>query len=166
STGITQGSVALSLTSSGSLTGVLVTNNGAPLATLANYTLTVSGAGSGATVTANILQTVTAASVTGQGTGYGTLGALLTTTGGGPARGSVTNPPDTAFRPRPAQVNLSITALGTLATQLGTILDGGLFLAKPNPVLAVGALGGSLVGATLSLTTGSAPDVTIIQPGP
>ena len=166
STGITQGAVALSLTASGSLMGVLVTNSGNPLATLANYTLTVSGAGSSGSVVANILQTVTAGSVSGQGTGYGTLGALLTTTGGGPTTGSVVNSPDTGFRPRPAQINLSITALGTLATQVGTILDGGLFLSKPNPILATGALGGSLVGATLSLTTGSTPDVAIVQPAP
>lgn len=166
STGITQGSVALSLTSSGSLTGVLVTNSGAPLATLSSYTLTVSGAGSGGTVTANFLQTVTAGSVTGGGTGYGTLGALLTTTGGGPNTGSVTNSPDINFRPRPAQINLSITALGTLGTQVGTILDGGLFLTKPNPVVVTGALAGSVAGATLALTTGSVTDVAIVQPAP
>jgi hypothetical protein len=166
STGITQGAVALSLTSSGSLTGCLVTNSGAPLATITSYTLTVSGAGSGGTVTANFLQTVTAGSVSGQGTGYGTLGVLLTTTGGGPNTGSVTNPPDIKFRPRPAQINLAVTNLGTLATQVGTILDGGLFLGAPNPVLAVGALGGSLVGATLALTMGSVPDVAIVQPAP
>ncbi len=166
STGITQGAVALSLTASGSLTGVLVTNSGAPITTPTSYTLTVSGAGTSASVVANFLQTVSAASVTGQGTGYGTLGALLTTTGGGPATGSVVNSPDTGFRPRPAQINLSITALGTLATQLGTIQDGGLFLSKPNPIVNVGALGGSLTGATLSLTVASVPDVAIVQPAP
>ena len=165
STGITQGAVALSLTSSGSLTGCLVTNNGNPLATITSYTLTVSGAGTGGTVAANFLQTITAGSVTGQGLGYGTLAVLLTSTGGGPNTGSVTNSPDTAFRPRPAQINLAVTALGTLATQLGTILDGGLFLTAPRPVVAMGNLTAvTLTPATIAFTMGSVPDVAIVQP--
>lgn len=165
--GITQGVVALSLTSSGSLTGALVTNSGNPLTTLTSYTLTVSGAGTGGTLTANFLQTVKAGSVTGAGTGYGTLGVLLTTVGGGPATGSVTNPPDTGFRPRPAQINLSVTALGTLGTQAGTIQDGGLFLGAPNPIVAFGNLTAvTLAAATVALTMGAVTDVAIVQPAP
>jgi hypothetical protein len=167
STGITQGAVALSLTSSGSLTGCLVTNSGNALATPTSYTLTVSGAGTGGTVTANFLQTVITGSVTGQGLGYGTLGVLLTTTGGGPNTGSVTNSPDTGFRPRPANINLAVTALGTLATQLGTILDGGLFLTAPRPVVAMGNLTAvTLTPATLALGMGGVTDVAIVQPAP
>lgn len=168
STGITQGAVAFSLTGSGSLTAVLCTNNGAPI-TPANITLTVGGAGTAATVVANVMQTITKASVTGAGTGYGTVAALLTTTGGGPAAGTITNSPEflnLAFRPRPAQVNLTVTALGTISAQAGTILDGGLFLSAPNPVIATGGLSGSVAGATLALTMGSTADFCHIQPAP
>lgn len=167
-TGITQGAVAFSLTGSGSLTAVLCTNNGAAI-TPANITLTVGGAGTAATVVANVMQTITKASVTGGGTGYGTLAALLTTTGGGPNAGTITNSPEflnLAFRPRPAQVNLTVTNLGTLAAQAGTILDGGLFLSAPNPVIATGGLAGSVGGATLALTMGSTTDFAIVQPAP
>lgn len=168
-TGITLGTAVFTPGAAGSLTAVLCTNPGVAI-TPANITLTVAGAGSGATCTPNVLQTVTAASVTGAGTaGYGTVAALLTTTGGAPATGTFTNSPEfnfLAFRPRPAQVNLTVTGLGTLGTQLGSIIDGGLFLAAPNPVVATGPLAGSLVGATFALTMGSRQDFVGIQPAP
>ena len=167
-TGITQGAVAFSLTGSGSICAVLCTNNGAAI-TPANISLTVGGAGTSASVVANVMQTITKASVTGAGTGYGTVAALLTTTGGGPNAGTVTNNPDflgLAYRPRPAQVNLTVTNLGTLSAQAGTILDGGLFLSAPNAVISTGGLGGSLGGATIALTMGSTADIVTVQPAP
>lgn len=167
-TGITQGAVAFSLTGSGSLTAVLCTNNGAPI-TPANITLTVGGAGTNATVVANVLQTITAASITGAGTGYGTVQALLTTVGGAPSAGTITNNPEflnLAFRPRPADIGLAVTGLGTISTQLGTIYDGGLFLSKPNPIIGTGGLAGSVAGATVALTMGSTADFCQIQPAP
>jgi len=59
-TGITMATVGFSVTASGSLTGVLCTNSGAPLnnGSLANITLTVGGVGSQATVTPIIPQTI------------------------------------------------------------------------------------------------------------
>lgn len=175
STGITMATVVFSVTGSGSITGALCTNPGAPI-TPANITLTVAGAGTQGTVVANVMQTVTAASVSGAGSGYGTVSALLTTVGGVPAAGTITNSPEylgLAWRPRPAQVALAVTAAanGTLATQVGTIYDGGLFVANAAPgfVLATQpttATTVAVVAATIALTMGSRPDIVTLQPAP
>lgn len=170
-TGITLATVVFSLAGSGSITGALCTNPGAAI-TPANITLTVAGAGTQGTVVANVLQTITAASVSGQGLGYGTVAALLTTTGGGPNAGTITNNPDflgLAWRPRPAQINLAVTAVGTLATQVGTIYDGGMFLSAPNAVIATNPTTQttvSVTAGTIALTMGSRPDIVTLQPAP
>lgn len=170
-TGITLATIAFSLTASGSLTGVLCTNSGAPLSNPANITLTVSGVGTHATVSPIVLQTIITASVSGGGTGYGTVGALLTTFGGAPSTAVFANSPETLYiagKPRPADIGLAITGTGTIATQLGTIYDGGFFYSAPTgvivPSMEAGAAG-SIVGPTLVLTMGSVPDIAIIQPG-
>lgn len=171
--GITAASIVLALTGSGSVTGVLGTNPGAPLATISQVTLTVSGAGTQATVSPIVMQTVTAASVTGGGAGYGTVAALLTTVGGVPGQGSVSNGPDflyLAWRPRPAQIGLIVTGaptLGSIAAQTGAIYDGGLFLGTPTAILVGGGQTGtlgSIVGPTITLTMGSRPDIVTLQP--
>ncbi len=176
SSGITNASVLFSVTGGGSITGALCTNPGAPLSNPNQFTLTVSGAGTNGSLTGNVLQTVTAASVSGAGSGYGTLAALLTTIGGVPAAGSISNNPDgsgLAWRPRPAQVGLAVTAAanGTLATQVGTIYDGGLFLtnAAPNFAIATQATTATTVAvvqATIALTMGSRADIVTLQPAP
>lgn len=176
STGITMATVVFSVTGSGSITGALCTNPGAPI-TPANITLTVSGAGTQGTVVANVMQTVTAASVSGAGTGYGTVSALLTTVGGVPAAGTITNSPEylgLAWRPRPAQIALAVTAAanGTVGTQVGTIYDGGLFVtnAAPGFVIATRPIDGGAsfanVAATIALTMGSRHDIVTLQPAP
>lgn len=171
-TGITAAVLAVSTTGSGSITGVLRTNPGAAI-TPANVTLTVSGAGTQGTVSAVVLQTITAASVTGAGAGFGTVAALMSSVGGGWPTGTITNSPEflgLAFRPRPAQVSLAVTGaptLGSIAAQVGTIIDGGLFASAPTPALGFpGNSGtvGSIVGPTITLTTGSRPDIVILQP--
>lgn len=172
--GITQAVAAFSLVGSGSITGALVTNNGSPLPdnSLANVSVVLAGAGSSGSLVANMLQTVKAGSVVGTGLGYGTLGALLTSTGGGGSTGTVTNGPEMLglfFRPRPAQVNLAVTGGGTIAAQVGTIIDGGLFLSAPNPVLAINPLPAANVtvsGATISFIMGSRQDIVTLQPAP
>jgi hypothetical protein len=124
---------------------------------------------------------------------YGSVAALLTTVGGyplaaGPATpttGTITNGPIytatgsvTAAtgmqglwaRPRPLQASLSIGAVGTLAAQVGTIYDGGLFYSVPTPIVA--AMGGLLPaatgtvigGSTITLTMGSRQDIVVMQP--
>lgn len=171
STGITAASIVFSLTASGSLTGVLCTNPGAPLANPANFTLTVNGAGSGATCTPNVLQTVTAASVSGVGTGFGASNTLLlTTVGGVPGTGTITNNPEflrLGWLPRPAQIGLTTNAGGTLTTQTGAIYDGGLFMGTPVAVLNVPYNGSSaFVGGTIALTMGNTTDNAVLQPAP
>ena len=63
-TGITQASIAFSLASAGAITGVLVTNNGAPLnnGSLGSVTLSIGGAGASGSITANVLQTIVSGS--------------------------------------------------------------------------------------------------------
>lgn len=169
STGITQGTVTFTLTGSGSLTGALCTNSGAPLANPAQVTLSVGGAGSSASLTANVLQTITAASVSGAGIGYGVSATIpLITAGGAPVAGSFSSNPDSlhlSFRPRPAQITATTTSgTGTLTTQLGTIIDGGLFLSTP--VASVVPTGIVTTLGTIALTMGNVPDNITIQNAP
>ena len=176
SVGITMATVVFSLTGSGSLTGALCTNTGAPLSNPNQFTLTVSGAGTQASLVGNVLQTLTAYSVSGAGTGYGTVAALAQTVGGVPAAGTIVNSPEylgLAWRPRQAQVGLTVAAVGTLGQQVGTIYDGGLFLTNAAPGYALSTqpttvTGGSvtLVAATIALTYGSRPDIVTLQPAP
>jgi len=171
-TGITAATITFSLTGSGSITGVLCTNNGAPISPPTAITLTVSGAGSQATITPVVMQTIASATVSGGGTGFGTVSAMLTTVGGAPPAGTITNGPDftnLAFRPRPAQLTLAITGTGTVSTQAGTIIDGGLFEGAPTPVIIAGAqegVSGSVVGPTIAFTMGSRSDIAVIQQAP
>lgn len=173
-TGITQASITVSLIGTGSICGVLCTNPGAPLATVANFTLTPSGAGSGATISANVLQTVTAATVTGQGIGYPVSGnALLTTVGGAGGTSSFTNSPDFLrinFRPRPAQIGATVTSGGTITTQVGQIYDGGLFLSTPTFVMAPPITGSvaltTQVTPTITFSMGGVSDIVWLQPAP
>lgn len=176
SSGITNATVLFSLAASGSLTGAICTNPGAPLSNPNQFTLTVTGAGTQASLVGNVLQTVTAASVSGAGSGYGTISALLTTVGGVPNAGSITNNPDglgLAWRPRPAQIGLTVTAAagGTIGTQVGSIYDGGLFLTNAAPAFVlqtnpITATTVAVVGATIALTMGNRADVVTLQPAP
>lgn len=168
-TGITAATMTFTLTNSGSLSGAICTNSGAPLANPANVTLTVTGAGSSASLTANVLQTITVASVTGTGIGYGNaLNIPLTTTGGAPVSGSLSSNPDAlhiAFRPRPAQVVLATTGTGgTISAQAGTIIDGGLFLSAPTPAVIPQGIPTTI--GTIALTMGGVPDIVVLQPAP
>jgi hypothetical protein len=162
STGITLATVAFSLTNSGLLTAVLCTNPGAPI-TPGNITLAVAGAGVTGTVSAIVMQTITAATVAGAGIGYGANNPVITY-GGVPSQGTITGSPDKLYLAWfPRQANISITN-GT-AGAVGTIYDGGLFLATPNATVAptTGAAG---TIATVSLVMGSVPDIAVIQPAP
>lgn len=170
STGITQATVAFSLTGSGQIRGAICTNSGAPLSNPNQITLTIAGAGSSGSLSAIVLQTVTAASVSGAGTGYGTISALLSTVGGVPPAGSILGPSSLgiAWLPRPAQIGLTVVGVGSIGTQLGTIYDGGLFLtnAAPNYVTAYQPTSqtGTVVAVTLALTMGGVNDIAVVQP--
>lgn len=171
--GITNATIGFSLTGSGSITGVLCTNNGSalPNGSLANLTLTVAGAGASATVSPNVLQTVVNATATITGGGLGT-NIGLTTFGGAPQAGSIANSPDInylSFRPRPADIGLATAAAGSVtAGTAGAIYDGGLFQSAPSGVLVYGgaAAAVSITTANYALTMGGRADKVTIQPAP
>lgn len=169
SVGITQATVAFSLTSAGVIMGALVTNNGGPLnnGSLGSVTLSIGGAGTSGSLTANVMQTVVSGSVSGPGVGYGTAEAPVITTGGAPVAGTITNDPNAlrlAWLPRPA--NIGLTAANT-SVSIGsgmTIYDGGLFLSAPSIVVAPGGILTTV--ATVGLVMGSKLDNINIQAAP
>ena len=172
---ITLASLVVTLTASGSITGVVVTNNGAPLAnaSLANITLTVGGTGSGASLVAVVMQTVVSATVTGAGVGYSSVTyAGVSSVGGVPPASAISASSDAfglSWKPRPLQAGIQVagTATTTLtAGQAATIFDGGLFEGAPSILLA--PLSGTAPStlATLALVMGSRPDIAILQPAP
>jgi hypothetical protein len=162
SSGITNATVSLSLTSAGVIMGAVVTNNGSPLpnGSLGSVTLSIGGAGTSGSLTANVMQTVVSGSITGAGAGTNALG---TTFGGAPLQGSITNGPMSnflAFEPRPANIGFAAVTVGFP----GVIYDGGLFESAPTAVLVPGS--GIATVATVALVLGSKPDIVILQPGP
>lgn len=173
STGITTGSVTFSVIAAGSITGVLCTNPGAPLSTPANITLTVSGAGANGTVSPIMMQTVTAVSVVGSSTIAGVSGAAVTSQGGAPPQGTFTNSAPYLYlagRARPLAATLTVGGVGTIAAQVGTIYDSGVFYGVPTAILntlnttqGVGSVTGS---STVTFVMGSRPDIVTLQPGP
>ena len=174
-TGVTAATLAFTLTKTDSITGVLCTNSGAALSDPNQITLTVTGAGSTATLTPVSLQTVITATVSTAGGGYGTVSALLTTVGGVPPAGGISSNADglgLAWRPRPAQIGLTVTGVGTLSTQAGTIYDGGLFLTNAVPGVVLSTLpttSGSLISVTqgvIALTMGGRKEAVTFQPAP
>lgn len=172
--GITAATITFTLTGAGTLRGALCTNPGAPLSNPNQFTLTVAGAGSSGSLTGVALQTVTAASISGAGSGYASSLVMgLTTTGGVPPQGSIAGSPYSLFlawRPRQAQIGLAVTGVGSLATQVGAIYDGGLFLTNtaPSPVITSNPTAGiaTVVAATLALTMGGVADIATLQPAP
>ena len=169
SVGITQASVAFSLTSSGVIMGALVTNNGAPLinGSLASVTLSIGGAGSSGSLTANVMQTVVNATVSGPGVGYGTALTGITTIGGVPAQGTITNNPDSnylAWEPRPAQIGLTPANTSVSVGTAGAIYDGGLFEGAPSVVVAPNGILTTV--ATIGLVMGGRYDIAVIQAAP
>ncbi len=169
STGITQASVAFSLTSAGVIMGAFVTNNGSALnnGSLASVTLSVGGAGASGSLTANVMQTIVAATVSGPGVGYGTALTQITTIGGVPAQGSITNGPDStylAWMPRPAQIGLTPANTSVSIGSAGAIFDGGLFQGAPSGVVSPNGILTTV--ATVGLVLGSRPDIAVIQAAP
>ena len=168
-TGITNATVAFSLTSAGVIMGALCTNNGSALnnGSLASITLSVGGAGASGSLTANVMQTVVAATVSGPGVGYGTALTGISTIGGEPAQGSITNNPDStylAWLPRPAQIGLTPSNTSVSVGTAGAIFDGGLFEGAPSVVQSPNGILTTV--ATIGLTMGSRPDIVVVQAAP
>jgi len=158
---ITPATVTFGLTGAGAISAVLCTNNGAPVTTAPTLTASGSG-GTGATVVAVLLQTVTAGSISGAGVGYGTASQISTIGGTNNNVEAFTNPAieDKGFIPRPA-VFSGPTLVATSLTAVGTIVDGGLFVSAPTAVVT--SNGVPTTGATVLLTLGSAPYTAGIQ---
>ena len=163
---IVAATVTLALVGSGSIAAVLCTNPGNSIASAPTLTVSSTGSGTGASVTALRLQTFVSATVASAGTWTG--GAYMTTVGGsGGATSQWTNPEIglTNFIPRQAQVTLS-GASSTLAS-VGTIYDGGLFLSAPTVVvLPVSGNISPASTATITATYGGVSDTVLLQPAP
>lgn len=172
SVGITNATVAFSLTSTGVIMGALITNNGSPLpnGSLNSVTLSIGGAGTSGSLTANVMQTVVAATVSGPGVGYGTTESLIETTGGVPIAGTITNDPNAtrlAWFPRPAQIGLTPANTSVSVGSPGTIYDGGLFEGAPSVVLNQAAnLAAPSTVASVAIVLGSRADIAVIQQAP
>lgn len=160
-TAITPATVTFGLTSAGKVTAAICTNNGAAVTTAPTITVTGTG-GSGSTVIGVLLQTVTAASISGAGVGYGTAAQITTIGGANTNTEAFTNPAieQALFIPRPAIIGPA-TLVATSLTAVGTVLDGGLFVSAPTAVVM--SNGVPTTGATVLLTLGSAPYTAGIQ---
>jgi hypothetical protein len=172
SLGITAASVSFSLTGSGSITGVLLTNNGGPLinGSLANVTLALGGAGSSGSLTAIVMQTVISSSVSGPGVGYGTGEVPVMAVNGGPPAGAIATNPEglrLAWISRPAQLGLTGANTSVSVGSTLVVYDGGLFEGTPTLLVApaTGLAAPSTV-ATIAVVMGGRPDVAIIQAAP
>lgn len=171
STGITQASVAFSLTSAGVIMGAFCTNNGGPLVngSLNSVTLSIGGAGSSGSLTANVMQTVVSGTLSSAGTGYGTGGVGFITYGGVPVTGTITNSPEAqylAWDPRPA--NIAVTAASVSLAAPATVYDGGLFLAAPTFAALNPSSGGTppTTVAGLTVIMGGRHDKVVVQASP
>lgn len=170
--GITVATVVFSLTSAGLIMGAFVTNNGAPLnnGSLGSVTLSIGGAGSAGSLTANVLQSVVSATVTGPGVGYGTVESPLLTMGGQPLTGAITNNPEAlrlAWLPRQAQIGLTPGNTSVSIGSPGTVYDGGLFLSAPsiNLMPPSNAVTPSTI-ASVAIVMGSKIDKVDLQQAP
>jgi hypothetical protein len=149
------------------ITAALCTNNGAPLATLSALTLTAAGgAGTGATITPQVLRTITATSIAAGGVAWGTATAFAKIMSAGgystPTPASLNPTADlTTLRIRPAEGVGTTNAGGTITAV--TLNDPGLFLSNPT---AAFASGGPIptTAASVVFTTGAGIDSVILQP--
>jgi hypothetical protein len=151
------------------ITAALPTNNGAPLATLSAQTLTAAGgAGSGATITPQIMQTIIGSSVVAGGVGFGnaTQGPIIVATGGPAVSVSAIGNPIVELAP----VYRSRQAWGTGTTNAGGTIsaivfeDTGLFINTPTFGIFPGAGGIVSTAASVTLTMGALNDTVLLQP--
>jgi hypothetical protein len=165
---ITNATALATLQGAGSIMGVLCTNPGAPQASAP--TLTISGTGgSGASITALLMQTMTGASVVSGGASIAS--GVFTGFGNGAGATANTQFPNpfidgTIWIPRQATGTLATS--GGSITSISTITDGGLFLGAA-ALIAVSSTGGLTAGANASAASltsvmGSTTDTLFIQP--
>lgn len=170
---ITPAVLTPTLTGSGTVTGVVCTFNGAPVANQgATPTLTFTGGGgSSAAATVNMLWTSTVAA-TG-GTGYPTSSAVgLTTVGGLPTPGSIyTNPffeGSVGIVNRPYRAQITTTGGGALTGGTVSVQDAGLFVVggttATNAPIGYVIGGAPTAAATVTVTLASAASRFFLQP--
>lgn len=149
-----------SLTGAGSVTAVICTNSGAPVAS--TMSLTITGAGASATANPLFLQTTTSVTVGNAGAGYGTFTALTTTGGGNTvASPSFTNPVIQLYEFVPRQAQIALAMSGTGITSVTSIVDGGLFLSTPIAAPITNGIVTTI--STLTIVLGSANTTLRIQ---
>jgi len=169
---ITQATVTLGINSAttGAITAAICTNFGAPLATLSALTLTAAGgAGTGATITPQVLQTISSASVVAGGAGWGTATApaVVMPIGGAALSVAATNLSNpqidfSGFRPNAPTCQGVANAGGTITSV--TFPNGtGLFLGTPTAALASGGTLPTTL-ASITFTMGTARGTAFIQP--
>lgn len=158
--GITNAAAVCSLTGTGSVTAVLCTNMGAPVAS--TMSLTITGAGASATATPLFMQTATSVTVASGGGGYGTY-TNITTIGGynTVASPSFTNPTIQLYDFVPRQAQIAVALTGTAITSVTSVVDGGLFLSAPGPVPVTNGIVSTV--ASLTMVLGSANTTVKIQ---
>lgn len=172
SLGITAASVSFSLTGSGSIAGVLCTNNGGPLinGSLTSVTLVIGGAGTSGSLSAIVMQTVVSGSVSGPGVGYGTAEFGATTIGGVPPAGAIATNPNAlrlAWLPRPAQLGITGANTSVSVGSAAVVYDGGLFLGAPTLVVGTSTGGAAPTTiATIAAVMGGRVDIASIQAAP
>ena len=160
--------LVLNATNAAKITAALCTNYGAPLATVSALTLTAAGgAGSGATITPQVLQTITAASVVAGGAGWGTATSfanVLTVGGGSVSVAAISNPHVdlSGFMPRQVSANGVTNAAGTI-TSVTFPSGGGVFLSAPTAAIASGGTLPTTL-ASVTFTMGSTFDTVLLQP--
>ncbi len=159
---ITAATITIGLTNAGKVTAALCTNNGASLATISALTLTAAGgAGSGATITPNVLQVCTSVSVVAGGLGY-VAGTEITSVGGTPVSTAVIANPtvDTSgFLPYPVIAGIGLS--GTTVSSV-TIYDKGVFLSTPTAIVINSGI--TTTVATVSFIMGGTVDTCVLQP--
>ena len=151
------------LAGAGQVMAVLCTNSGAPVATSAGPTLTVTGAGTGAACSVSQINTVTGiTTVTTAGAGYSAVNNLQFIAGINAATTVVANP---LFElgimvPRQPQANFTLSGTGLSSTV--TIVDGGEFV--NSPTFGVFTAGLITTVATMTVTVGNVADTIVLQP--
>ena len=117
------------------------------------------------------MQTITAATVSGQGSGYGTGAGAVLAIGGVPGTG-ISNTTDNnylAWIPRPVQISLTPANTSVSVGSPGVVYDGGLFLGTPTPIWIAAAGAGvdtTVTVGTVAFVMGGRNDICAMQPAP
>ena len=174
--GFRNAGVTAVLSGVGQVTGLYLLNEGTTPQTVSPTLTFAGGAGSGATATVVIPNTITGYAVTTPGSGY-TLPPAIFATGGNlisqlSGVGGQTNNPSVSsllVMPRQAVIAglLSGGSVSVVQTPNSGISDGGVYTAPPTAFAFPGPSGfqsGAGVGAVIALTMGQLPDTVFITP--